>query len=82
MDAGYNWTNARLSLPGVPTAASVDPSGFTLGAHAGYRYQFNNNMVLGGEVRGFANFENRSTTGYAAWRTRPVSRTTGAVMPA
>lgn len=64
-EAGYNWTNARLSLPGVPTAASVDPSGFTLGAHAGYRYQFYNNMVLGGEVRGFANFDNRSVTGYA-----------------
>ncbi len=65
-DAGYQWGNARLSLPGVPTAASTDPSGFTLGAHAGYRYQFNNNMVAGAEVRGFGNFGTGSTTGYGA----------------
>lgn len=65
VDAGYNWTNARLSLPGVPTATSTDPAGFTLGAHAGYRYQFYNNMVLGGEVRGFANFDNRTNSSYA-----------------
>jgi len=66
IDAGYQWGNARLRLPGVPASASTDPSGFTLGGHAGYRYQFNNNMVAGAELRGFANFGTRSNTGYAA----------------
>lgn len=65
IDAGYQWGNGRLSIPGLGVAASTDPSGFSLGGHLGYRYQFNNNIVAGAEVRGFANFDTGSSTGYS-----------------
>jgi outer membrane immunogenic protein len=65
LEAGYQWGNARLRLPGIPASASTDPSGFSLGGHMGYRYQFNNNLVAGAELRGFVNFDTGSSMGYA-----------------
>lgn len=64
-DLGYQWGNARLGLPAVGAATDADTSSFTIGGHLGYRYQFNNNVVAGAEVRGFANIDTRSNVGYA-----------------
>lgn len=57
VDAGYSIGRSRLNLPAIATAVSNPaPSGFSVGAHAGYRYQLQNNVVLGAEVRAFGNF--------------------------
>ncbi|HRE22618.1 MAG TPA: outer membrane beta-barrel protein, partial [Rhabdaerophilum sp.] len=41
-------------------SVTTDPSGFSLGGHAGYRYQMANNIVLGAEVRAFTNIDSTS----------------------
>lgn len=60
VDAGYSFGRGRYSIPAVATAYSnPEPSGFSLGAHAGYRYQLQNNIVLGAEARIFANIDSK-----------------------
>ena len=50
---GYGWANADTSyndtgFPGF--GASINPDGFVGGVYGGYNYQFDNNVVLGGEA--------------------------------
>ncbi len=61
IDAGYSFGKANFNVTGIAGAvSSPEPSGFSLGAHAGYRYQLQNNIVLGAEARLFANFETKN----------------------
>lgn len=60
-DAGYSFGKGNFNVTGAAGAVSSPaPSGFSLGLHAGYRYQLQNNIVLGAEVRGFANVDSRN----------------------
>ncbi|KAF0230616.1 MAG: hypothetical protein FD175_1376 [Beijerinckiaceae bacterium] len=70
-DAGYSFGKGTVNVVGFAGAiARPDPSGFSLGAHAGYRYQLANNIVLGAEVRAFANLDTRDD---AIYPTAPVN---------
>lgn len=47
---GFSWVDTSITLPGdAGFGASPSPNAFTLGGQAGYRYQFDNNVVLGVE---------------------------------
>lgn len=62
VDAGYSFGRGTFNVPALVAAvANPEPSGFTIGGHAGYRYQLRNNIVLGAEVRAFANIGTRNS---------------------
>jgi outer membrane immunogenic protein len=44
---GFSWIDTDITFPGAPGVSSPSPNAFTLGGQAGYRYQFDNNLVLG-----------------------------------
>jgi outer membrane immunogenic protein len=50
--AGYGWGDSELStnIAGVGASLPFDPDGFLGGVHAGYNYQFSNDIVLGVEA--------------------------------
>lgn len=59
-DAGYSFGRLRYSIPSALSGySSPRPSGVSLGAHAGYRHHFQNNIIVGGEVRAFVNVSTR-----------------------
>jgi outer membrane immunogenic protein len=60
VDAGYSVGRSNFNVTGAAGAVSTpEPSGFSIGGHAGYRYQLQNNVVLGAEVRAFGNIDTR-----------------------
>lgn len=62
VDAGYSFGKGTFNVPALAGAIGrPEPSGFSLGGHAGYRYQLQNNIVLGAEVRAFANISTRDS---------------------
>jgi outer membrane immunogenic protein len=68
IDAGYLFGKTRVTVPAAPnTSASPEPQGFTLGGHVGYRYQLQNNIVLGAEGRLFANFGTRKSKDFVGF---------------
>jgi outer membrane immunogenic protein len=67
VDAGYSFGKVNSNVPGAATSANPEPSGFSLGGHAGYRYQLQNNIVLGAEIRAFANFSTKNSKDYAGF---------------
>lgn len=64
IDGGYITGRVNTFVPGVPASGNFSTSGFTPGAHAGYRYQLQNNVVLGAEARAFINFGTRKSKDY------------------
>lgn len=55
VNAGYSFYDTTQSYPGAPLfVGHPEPDAFTLGAHAGYRYQFGNNIVAGIEADVYA----------------------------
>lgn len=68
IDAGYMFGTAKTTVPGAPgTSATPEPSAFTLGGHAGYRFQLQNNIVLGAEARLFANIDSRRSKDFTGF---------------
>lgn len=67
VDAGYQFGRAAAFVPLAGVGATPTPQGFSLGAHAGYRYQLQNNVVLGAEIRAFGNFGTRSSKDYTGF---------------
>ncbi|MET2825508.1 outer membrane protein [Mesorhizobium shangrilense] len=50
VQGGFSWVDTSITLPGTAgIESSPSPNAFTLGGQAGYRYQFDNNVVLGVE---------------------------------
>ena len=51
VQGGFSWVDTSITLPNFDGGyeASPTPNAFTLGGQAGYRYQFDNNVVLGVE---------------------------------
>jgi len=50
VQGGFSWVDTSITFPGANGVESTpSPSAFTLGGQAGYRYQFDNSVVLGVE---------------------------------
>ncbi len=60
-DAGYLAAYARINAIAAASVAQPKPAGFTFGAHLGYRHQYQNNVVIGAEIRGFGNFSTKKS---------------------
>ena len=61
VQGGFSWVDTSITFPGFPGGfeGSPSPNAFTLGGQAGYRYQFDNNVVLGieGDLYSYFNKE-------------------------
>lgn len=64
VQGGYSWFDAVQAYPGLPDSAQgeMSPDTFTLGAQAGYRYEFSNDVVAGIEADVFSYFDKGSTS--------------------
>lgn len=64
VQGGFSWVDTSITFPNVPgVEGSPSPNAFTLGGQAGYRYQFDNSVVLGveGDLYSYFNKEDAAS---------------------